>query len=441
VDEGPVKNGEDVRRAYLGFSPFLSVEGGIEKFTGPYAELRAELHPPWKENYRPYNNFVSLPQVDIGFDLISKGILAWNGKYLDVSFGRDAVHFGHTPGASLYPSGRLPYQDGLRLSVPLGPFSFDYLLATIQPKRAPHHDVDPNKGALDLNTGALNPNSNAFGFMDSANPTTILTAVHRFQWNFGFLKAGAGGTVIYARSNNMFLMTDILPVFVYHNADIRPNNLNLVFDISWTFYPGFTLTGILGFDDISAKTFGLPDGPVPTIPAGVLQVEYGNAWGPVSAEFLLEGGYTHYLWGNYAFGDADSVDWGEAPLARAIYRYSPNDINRAILLPLTSPYGPGTIWGRLVSALDFPQYNLKVGAELLLLSKLEGVNLVDTVYTEDKTLQNGPRNFYVSLDLPCTYTWKYLEFLLSPAVLFKDKRAALECTLGLRFKLGGTKDL
>jgi hypothetical protein len=428
VDEGDLKNGEDVRRAYLGFSPLLSLEGGIEKFTGPYTEIRAELRPPWQDNFRPYNNFIPLPEVDIAFDLLSKGILSWNGKYLDVFLGRDKVHFGHTPGASLYPSGRLPYQDGLRLYLPLGPFSFDYLLATIQPKKA-SHDVIPNS----RNNTSIQ--SDAFGFIGDPNPTTILTAVHRFQWNFGFLKAGAGGTVIYARSNNMFLMTDILPVFVYHNADIRPNNLNLVFDLSWTFYPGFTLTGILGFDDISAKSFGLPDGPIPTIPAGILQLEYSAVLGPVFTDFLLEGGYTHYLWGNYAFGDADEVEWGEAPLARAIYRYAPN--NRAILLPLTSPYGPGAIWGRLVSALEFPQFNFKVTADLLILSKLEGVNLVDTPYTGDETVRDGRRILYVSLDLPCTYTWKYLEFLFSPALLIKDGRAALECTLGLRFRLGG----
>jgi hypothetical protein len=442
VDEGVIKNAEDVRRAYLGFSPFLSFGGGVEKFTGPYTELRVELRPPWKEKFDPYNNFMPLPEIDISFDLLSKGILGWNGKYMDIFFGRDRVHFGHNQGASLYPSGRLPYQDGLRLYAPLGPFSFDYLLATIQPKRAPRtepnvdNDVNPNKGARDPSTGALNPNSTAFGFMDGANPTTILTAIHRFQWNFGFLKAGAGGTVVYARSNNMFLMTDILPLFVYHNADIRPNNLNLVFDLSWTFYPGFTLTGIVGFDDINAKIFGIPDGSVPTIPAGILQLEYGTAWEPLALEFLLEGGYTHYLWGNYAFGDANEVDWGEAPLARAIHRHSPN--NEAILLPLTSPYGPGTIWGRLVSALDFPKIDLHVTADILILSKLDEVNLVHTAYAEDRAVKNGKRILYVSLDLPCTYTWKYMEFLVSPALLIRDRKAALECTLGLRFRLGGS---
>jgi hypothetical protein len=428
VDEGAVKNGEDIRRAYLGFSPLLSMGGRAEKFTGPYAELQVDILPPWKGNFRPDNNFIPLPEVDIAFDLLSKGVAGWNGKYLDVFFGRDAVHFGHTPGASLYPSGRLPYQDGLRLFMPLGPFTFDYLLATIQPKRAPH-DVIPN-------SIANNPiQSDAFGFMDDPRPTTILTAVHRFQWNFGFLKAGAGGTVVYARSNNMFLMTDILPVFIYHNADIRPNNLNLVFDLSWTFYPGFTLTGMVGFDDISAKTFGLPDGPTPTIPAGILQLEYSAFPGPAAVDFLLEGGYTHYLWGNYAFDDADDVVWGEAPLARAIYRYAPN--GRAILLPLTSPYGPGTIWGRLVSALEFSPWNLKVTADLLILSTIDGVNLVDTLYTEDDSVENGRRVFYVSLDLPCVYAWKYMEFLLSPALLLRDRKFSVECTLGLRFKLGG----
>jgi hypothetical protein len=428
VDDGAVKNGEDIRRAFLGFSPILSMRGGVEKFTGPYTDIQADLRPPWKENFSPHNNFIPLPEVDISFDMLSKGVLGWNGKYLDVFFGRDKVHFGHSPGASLYPSGRLPYQDGLRLYAPLGPFSFDYLLATIQPKRA-SHDVIPN--SIDHKP----IKSDAFGFMDDPNPTTILTAVHRFQWNFGALKAGVGGTVVYARSNNMFLMTDILPIFVYHNADIRPNNLNLVLDFSWTFYPGFTLTGILGFDDISAKAFGLPDGPTPTIPAGILQLEYSALPGP-AIDFLLEGGYTHYLWGNYAFGDAKEVSWGEAPLAKAIYRYAPN--GRAILLPLTSPYGPGTIWGRLVSTLDFSRLNLTITADLLVLSKIDEVNLVDTLYIE-RALKKDRQVLYVSLDLPCVYTWKYMEFLFSPALLLqeRDRQIALECTLGVRIKLGG----
>jgi hypothetical protein len=165
-----------------------------------------------------------------------------------------------------------------------------------------------------------------------------------------------------------------------------------------------------------------------------VQLEYSAMPGP-ALDFLLEGGYTHYLWGNFAFGDADDVYWGEAPLARGIYRYAPN--NKAILLPLTSPYGPGTIWGRLVSTLDFSRPNLTISADLLILSKIDGVNLVDTPYVDDDAVKYGRRVLYVSLDLPCSYTWKYLEFLVSPALLIRDWKTALECTLGLRVKLGG----
>jgi hypothetical protein len=426
IDTGPVKNGADFRRAVSSFPPVLDLAAGGGTFTGLFLEAEAVVKPAWGDDYAPDNNFFfPASQFDITFDLIQKGVLSWNGKHIDTFLGRDRSHFGDTAGGSLYPSKDLPYMDGLRFFVSLGPFSMDYLLSTIQPKEAPY-DVDPN---ADAPAGA----DESFGFMTDSNPSIILSVLHRFQWNFGRVKTGVGANVVYVRSNNMYTVTDITPLMSWHNADMRPNNMNLVLDFSWAVYPGFTLTGMLGFDDINGDMFGIPDSGTPTIPAGILQLEYAGRWGNYHGSVLFEAGYTHWLWGNFAYETDDT--WGTAPLARAIYRYAPS--KKGVLLPLASPYGPGAVWGRLAGALGFPQYNLKVSADLLVLTKNKEVNLVDTAYSSDDDTHRSHRIWYVSLDLPVAYTWKRLEFMLSPALLLRDARAAFECTLGIKYSLRG----
>jgi hypothetical protein len=425
ADPSEVKNGIDIQRRYFSLDPVLSFGAGIGPFTGIYVEAEAVLRQPWKYDYDPMNNFLFPLQgseLDIGYEIVSKGMLSWNGKYINAALGRDKVHFGSTPGSTLYPSGSLPFMDGLRLNIPIGPFQADYFLSTIQPRKAPE-DVDVDK--------------DYFGFLLDPNPSIILNATHHFQWNFGRIKAGAGGTVTYARSNNFFLVTDFLPIIVYHNSDIRPNNLSLIVDFSWAFYPGFTLTGMFGFDDINASFFGIGDSEVPTIPAWIVQVEYSLLTEPFRADFLLEGGYTHYLWGNFAYDGEPDNKWKGVHLARAIYRYNAN--NQGVLLPLTSPYGPGVIWGRLAGSFYFTRFPLKVSPDILLLSKLRGADLVKTEYKKDDALADGERLWYFSLDVPCVYTYKYFDFKIIPGLIIRDGNAAFECTLGCQFKLGGEK--
>jgi hypothetical protein len=430
ADPDEVKNGIDFQRAYFSFDPILSLGAGGGTFTGVNAEAEVQLRQPWKYNYAPVNNFLypfQEDEIDINFNVLSKGMLSWNGTHLDIGIGRDKVHFGSVLGGSLYPSLSLPFMDAVRISVPLGRFSMDYMLATIEPRKG--------REEQDVVLG------NNFGFMFDANPSTILTATHVFHWNFGRIKVGVGGTVVYARSNNMFLITDILPVTIYHNSDIRPNNLNFNLDFSWAFYPGFTLSFTFGFDDINAKSVGIGDTSIPTIPAGILQFEYALSTAPFTADFLFEAGYTHYLWGNYAYdgGPDDGDTWRGVYLEKAIYRYSTFDYGA--LLPLTSPYGPGTTWGRLRGDFYLDALPLKLSAVILVLSKLRGANLVTTDYKEDSAIEDGPRFWYFSLDLPCVYTFKHFDFKFSPALLVRDGNAAFELTLGARFNLTGGKHL
>ncbi|MCL2805226.1 MAG: hypothetical protein FWD26_04730 [Treponema sp.] len=412
---------EDVRRAYLNFSPVLSIYSSGGTFNGIWISAQADFRPAWSDEFAPWSNFFT--KADIAFDFLKRGILAWNGEYINASISRDTIHWGNPAGSTLYPAGWLPHMDSIRMNVPIGPFSLDYILATIMPKRARHKDLELGEG---------------FGFMyfDNENPSTILFAAHRFQWNFGRLKVGAGSTMVYARANNQFLITDILPVSIFHNADSSPNNMALILDIEWTIFPGFGLSAMVGFDDIDAKIFGIPDGSTPTIPGVIIQLEYSMASKNVFHYYMLEAGYTHYLWGSFEYNDTSPDSWKGVHLARAIYRYNPNKY--AVLLPLTSPYGPASLWGKFNTKFIFPQWNLKIEAEMLLLFKNSKVNLIDTPYEENNSLLSFDQWFF-AIDIPVTYKWRNLEFLVCPTLLLGSEGYAFECTIGVRFTLEGSK--
>ena len=446
IDEMGVPNAEDFRRAYLNFPPMLSLYAAAGTFDGIYIAGNFGFRPSWENDFSPMNNFFT--KVDIRFDITDKGILAWNGNYFNLSVSRDTVHWGNPLGSTFYPSVILPYMDSLRLNVPLGPFSFDYMLASIMPKKAGpgYKDVDStlfeDYGYDNINIYKSNPLGDYFGFMKDltdTNPSVILVAAHRFEWNFGKIKTGAGGVIVYARSNNQFLITDILPVMIYHNADSAPNNLSLILDAQWAFFPGFCFSAMLGLDDLNAKSIGIPDGQIPTIPGMILQLEYSMNSPKLFQSYIFEAGYTHYLWGNFAYTD-DPKEWYGVHLARAIYRYNPGKY--AVLLPLTSPYGPGALWFKLKSNHLFSNVNLNIGSELLFLAKKNGVNLVDTPYRKQDSL-NGFDQLFVALDIPVTYKMDtkagQLEFFVSPSLFFGTGGTAFECTLGVQWRLEGSK--
>jgi hypothetical protein len=416
-------NAEDFRRVFFDMPPVAALGASAGTFTGPWAAALFEIRPAWTGDYSPASNFFR--EVDITYDIMRRGVFAWNGAYVNFFAGRDTVHWGNPAGSTLYPSKLLPYLDSIRLNVPLGPFSFDYLLGSIIPKKA-DHDVYWDDTA--------NAYQDYFGFLNDPNPSTVLVAAHRFQWNFGALKAGIGGTVVYARANNAFYITDVLPIMVYHNADVAPNNLNMALDVSWAVFPGFSVSAMLGFDDISARTFGIPDGDIPTIPGAIIQADYSAALEDVFMRFHLEGGGVHYLWGNFHFDDPPFTR-PEVRLARAIFRYGPN--HEAVLLPLTSPYGPGVFWGKLGAGFDFPRLGIKAGFDLLVLTKNRDVNLVDTQYSVNDTTQDSERIWYASVQIPLSYAWEAFEFSVKPGLRFGTREAALECSLGLRFSLAG----
>jgi len=426
---------EDIHRAYLNFSPVLRLFGGIGTFDGIWVAMQSDIRPAWKDNFSPTSNF--LTEFDTMFDMFTKGVFAWNSRHADFSIGRDSVHWGNPLGSTLYVSSRIPHMDGIRINAPIGPFTADYFLATIMPKRARYLDLDDvvKEDYPHIYTPE-NPLGPHFGFNNNQpdeSPTTILFMSMRLQWNFGSVKTGIGATITYARANNQFLFTDILPVFNHHNADSAPNNYAFILDVQWAIIPGLTLSAMLGFDDINANDFGIPDGQTPTIPGAILQLEYSALNSNLFQYYMMEVGYTHYLWGNFRYNDKPE-SWCGVMMARNIYRYVPN--SRAVLLPLTSPYGPGTLWTKFTGRFTFTEINLQAGFDLLLLFKNSEANLITTPYDENKSL-NSYDQWFLTLDIPVSYIWRNFEFIISPAMILSEGKQAFECTLGVRFSLYG----
>ncbi len=255
-------------------------------------------------------------------DQVSRGYLWYDFDPLQLELGRDAVHFGPLRSA-LLPSSRLPFMDMLRLTLPLSRLRMDLMIASLNRAEPAEFDALP--------PDTLDPGYGAGGA--DLDRTAIVSALHRFEYDFGLLRAAVTGHVVYARPGNYCSLVDFFPVFSWHSTAYKPYNMSLVFDLEAAVLPGLRVATQFGFDDINTNPIGVEDQEVPTVPAAIVGAEYARPLEGVDLAVYVEAGWTHYLWGNF--------DDAYAP-ARAIYRLRLDRGN--LLLPLTSPYGPGTAW-------------------------------------------------------------------------------------------------
>ena len=122
----------------------------------------------------------------------------------------------------------------------------------------------------------LSPNPNI-----TFRTNIIFANLHRFEYDFGRVRAAVTGLGIFVRENNAFALADFFPVSSWHATQYRPFNLSLVFDLEAALFPGFRVMAQFGFDDVNASDlFGVGDAPIPTIPAAIVGCEYQRAPGP-----------------------------------------------------------------------------------------------------------------------------------------------------------------
>ncbi|MBN1647459.1 MAG: hypothetical protein JW874_05450, partial [Spirochaetales bacterium] len=93
-----------------------------------------------------------------------------------------------------------------------------------------------------------------------------------------------------------------------------------------------------------------------------------------------------------------------------------------ITMPLTSPYGPGSLWLEVdIALLDLAGFNFDIN--LLYLEKINDVDLIDTPYerNDDVRDENGvSRSFDVCLSVSYA-VFKWLKISAVPGLLFNDE--------------------
>jgi len=320
--------------------PFMRWRLGLEQ-TGDWnvaAEFDfSQQFDGWTPNNLPLPNKYSYRTFPIEYHGLHRADLTYDFHPLVVSVGRDKVHWGSTTD-SLIVSNQVPFLDRIELHFPLGDWALDDLIASPETR-----------------TGT-----------NTTYSVTTYQVAHRVSWRRGNLEIGFTEEAILDRSSydpqtgavissGAYSITDFLPFSSIHETDVKPFNSLMTLDAKWRRGP-WTLAVEAGFDDFDASIFGIPDDPIPNIPAVIAEVRWNRdrwAW-------EASAGFTHYLWGNY-----------DTTFGKSIYRiYLDNGVQE---LPLTSPYGPGATWGKL--ALHYHGRKLGFEGQGEIWTTIDGVDL------------------------------------------------------------------
>jgi len=354
---------------YLGREPFLYCGLGVDRPLRGFAYIDIEAR---KRFYRTDQD-LSVPvdgdagglRWEVEDHDVKRGVIAFFQDDFDLWIGRDQNRYGPSK-SSLICDPSVPYLDSIRFEYYAGPFTLSYRLSTLDDRQAVS-DVTP-----------VQP----YAFTQN----TILNVVHRFQYSSPRFEVAVTGEQFVVRPQNSFQVADVLPVISWHNADITPNNMSLILDASGTPLPGLRLAAQVGFDDIDGNALGIHDDDTPTIDAEIVSMSIPRFLG-----LYLELGHTHYLWGSF---DDDVA------MARAIYRVPLMGGTQAI--PMTSPYGPGSVWLRVDGARKFGD-GFSVGGSVAAVGKKKGDDLFDTDYARSTKLASAHYAFQDIVAVPVAY--------------------------------------
>lgn len=446
IENSVQKNGIDFTRDFLDRPPLLGVYMSFGYPEGLKAEVGMAIRRQWslERGFSDTNLFpvgVANNPIAIENGFVELGSLSWNAPGLSLSLGRQKVDYSDGLKGALLPSLRIPYLDSFKFHGDIGPLGIDWLLSTIRAVPAVDGvDVKPN--GVDELTAAPGE-TYYYGFENGSawagdtdrlgNPTTIMEALHRFTWDFGGVELGASAHVMYARRNNRFGIIDILPVVSWHQAVLAQINMSMLLDARWDISPSLWLAAQAGFDDFNANMVGINDNDASTIGAAVLGGGYSAETPSGTFKLYAEAGLTHFLWGNYDGTQNPPKDIN--PFLRFIYRYVVD--GGSVLIPLTSPYGPGALWFESSGEWMAGNTGFGVGYEVLLLSRNTAANLIDTPYYGDLSAVAGADQvLFASLAVPVRWRKGIVECSLTPELSVKDGEVGFLVSAGAGIRLG-----
>ena len=376
----------------------------------------SNLIPPQEDDPLPYE-----------FNNVYAGYLYWPFEFAAITFGRQKLDLGPAPRSSIALSPQLPYLDALRLELDLGPIRMHHLVSSIDNFEADRDVALPAAADAasdsDGDSGATDDRATVYGF----DRTQIFFNTHYFEYRFPAWRLGVGANLVVARELNNYNLSDFFPVFSWHNANILPRNMSAFLDASVPVGGGFEVYGQLSFDDIRTTGVGIGDTPIPTIPAATLGGRYSRLGPRLTWDAAVDLGYTHYLWGNYPL---------EEGLSRAVYRLRAEGDGYAF--PLTSPYGPGSLFGiaslRVIAdRATFGFFYEAVGAK-------PDANLFTTPQAESDELASQAYLVTHRVELEAAYALlDWVSVSATPGIHVDDGEVALYLDLGGVIRYGASR--
>lgn len=424
----------DFQHDYIDAPPFFDWTLNAERDGSGGIAISAELRTQYEVGTAPSTSlFVPKEGNPVPMEnyFITSGYFYKRFDDVTLLVGRTPVHFGDGSFSSGMPSERLPFMDSVRLG-----WQFGRLKMTAYASSLENRMGDMEKAKLDAagwNSGVeyIDTTTNEFFNGDTSTlvdlafgTTNAFLAVRRFEYAFNRTRLAVTSMQIVSRENNYLHLGDFFPVYSWHNAELGPHNNSVHLEATTVPLPGLKLAVQGGWDDINAsEAFGVGDTGLPTIYFYLAGAAWRGKMLGLPGAVTLEAGTSHYLWGvfhEYAEEDGNY-------LSRAIYRYKRDE--DYVLLPLTSPYGPGVTW----LAADFSLQmlpSISVNTEIELKWRNPAADLVGTEYIADPAVEEaerfGDHRFALRLDWSGSVFSLYSE----AAMLLRDGNYGWEGSVG-----------
>jgi len=394
-------------------NPVATIQAGVQRDARAALFLQAEIGSEFASftDDKPYTN---LPIYEHGVPFVGE-YTELTAAYLhyvlgdaEVVLGRAPFSVGPSPFSSLHVAQEIPFLDAVRLSLPFGLLRFNWVVATLENRRA---GGEPERGELPI------------GYDYGRN--IVLYNLQRVEISHKRVRAGLGVQSITARRDNMFLLSDFFAAGAGLYSESPVSNLSVVGDVSLVLRPGVLGFAQAGFDAIDLEAFGAQESGAPTIFAVLGGVHARSERPRAIWDGVLELGDTHYLWGS--FDDAEY-------LSRAIYRREL--VGESEYMALSSPYGPGVTWlrGRVsVASLD----GLDFGMELLVrwinpAASLTAIRDETGSYRDDSVTATTARDFALGFGGELGYRpWEHTRISAAPAVQVRNSEAWVEIILSV----------
>jgi len=107
------------------------------------------------------------------------------------------------------------------------------------------------------------------------------------------------------------------------------------------------------------------------------------------------------------------------------------------LMPLTSPYGPGSLWAKVKADVELGK-GFSIGSDFLFLRKIDDVDLISTPYERNDSLESAPATDTIVFGIPAS--WKFRDWLtltFEPAVFHREGEGLwFEFSLGVSGRYG-----